>query len=217
MQSHNNCKYCNFIKNQSTELYNKILVETDNFIVTPSLGSLIPGWQLVIPKKHYLNVSQIGAEEKAELLNLLEQQINITSSSFKKEVAIFEHGAVNNGSLVGCGIDHAHIHIVPLDFNIGLAAKNIENTFAPTLKHTSILDFYRNNENLNQKPYWVCATNYQNIYYTEEMSEASQFFRRVIADKLSIGDKFDYKKHSFNENIAKTVDELTPKLINMVS
>ena len=33
-------------------------------------------------------------------------------------VTMFEHGASHTGSIMGCGVDHAHVHLVPLDFNL---------------------------------------------------------------------------------------------------
>ena len=43
--------------------YNVRLYETENFAVIPSLGSIVEGWLLIIPKKHYLSYGYLSSEE----------------------------------------------------------------------------------------------------------------------------------------------------------
>lgn len=199
------CKYCNFINNAGSDLHNTIIAETDSFIVVPTLGSLVPGWQLVIPKEHCLNALQLNFDKKEELNNLLQHRIELTKNIFKQQVLIFEHGAISDNTAIGCGIDHAHIHIVPFEMDILNEIKQKEPTFRK-LDIKSIYDFYLHKNKEQGKPYWVFSSDQNAVYYTDEMQESSQFFRKIIAKHCGMSERFDYKKFKFEINTVKTLE-----------
>jgi diadenosine tetraphosphate (Ap4A) HIT family hydrolase len=45
-----NCCFCE--RGAADEFWNKPVFETSKFVVLPSLGSLVEGWLLLIPRKH---------------------------------------------------------------------------------------------------------------------------------------------------------------------
>ena len=118
MVTKTSCKYCNFIKGNSSLVFDKFIDETTNFVVVPSMGSLVPGWQLICPKKHYLNMTMLGQNDKEEFNALLMRRVIATRELYKKQVIVFEHGAVTDNSLIGCGVDQAHVHVVPVEFDL---------------------------------------------------------------------------------------------------
>lgn len=201
------CKYCNFIQGNSSLVYDKIIDETENFVVVPTLGSLLPGWQLICPKKHYLNTTMLTRDEKLEFNKLLAERVEATIDLYQKKVVIFEHGAVVNNSLVGCGIDHAHVHVVPVDFDLLEAVRLDEKSFS-SIQTNNIFDFYLNNT-IEDKPYWVCSVLGEETLFTSDMKVTSQFFRKVIAKELNKERYFDYKKFSYVENAVKTVADFS--------
>jgi len=188
------CKYCNVITNGSTEIYDTIIEETKNFIVMPSLGSLVKGWLLITPKSHILNSRQLKINERKELNDLITKYSKSSSSLFEKNVAVFEHGAVYQDSIVGCGIDHAHVHIVPVAFDMEAQVKNSEKTFME-------LDNSINDD----KPYWVFSVNNGPVQFTNTMKHTSQFFRKVIATAINSPESYDYKKSTSNKNVIATL------------
>ena len=52
-------------------LWNTEVEQTESFAVLPSLGSLVPGWVLVIPRRPLINLSSLAENEKAELEHFL--------------------------------------------------------------------------------------------------------------------------------------------------
>lgn len=199
------CKYCNVITKGSTEIFDTIIEETKNFIVMPSLGSLVEGWLLITPKSHVLNSTQLKENERLELNDLITKYSKASSDLFEKNVAVFEHGAVYQDSIIGCGIDHAHVHIVPVDFDMEAQVKNSENTFMELNDFISIVDFYKNHPKNDDKPYWVFSVNNGPVQFTNTMKHTSQFFRKVIATAINSPESFDYKKSTSNKNVITTL------------
>src|SRR5665647_1499292 len=96
------------------EYYNSPLFETENFKVVPSLGAMIEGWLLIIPKEHFLSFAYIESDQFEEFEALQTEVVRILKDIYKTNVCVFENGAINCKSLVGCGVDYAHMHYVPL-------------------------------------------------------------------------------------------------------
>ncbi|MDB2705011.1 hypothetical protein N9Y67_00565 [Pseudomonadota bacterium] len=207
MASKGSCKYCNFIQGNSSLVYDSVIDETENFVVVPTLGSLLPGWQLICPKTHYLNTTMLNQNEKLEFNNLLAQRIKATFDLYQKQVVVFEHGAVVDNSLVGCGIDHAHVHILPVDFDFLEAVKSNEVSFS-SLELDNISDFYLNNT-IDDKPYWICSVVGEEVLFSSDMEATSQFFRKIIAKELNKEGNFDYKEFSYVENAVKTISDFS--------
>ena len=108
----------NIKKFNDLESYNVRLYETEHFAVIPSLGSIVEGWLLIIPKEHYLSYGYI---ESQALLDELKKLIDYVGGIVKQvygDYVIFENGAYCSNKLVGCGVDYAHIHIVPIKIDL---------------------------------------------------------------------------------------------------
>jgi diadenosine tetraphosphate (Ap4A) HIT family hydrolase len=106
----------------SIEKVDTILHETKNFVVTPTVGSLVEGWLLIISKSHFVSGGQLEEsyfKELQDLINLVRQRLE----NLQKQLFVFEHGPCSLLQTTGCGIDHLHFHIVPLDFNLFVKAK----------------------------------------------------------------------------------------------
>lgn len=186
--------------------YNKVLFESDNFIVIPSLGSLLPGWLLIVPKEFSLNLSQLSSKELRELDDLaLRCEVKL-QDKFQSKVVRFEHGPAIRQSKVGCGVDYAHLHIVPVNFDLievletGLSIHynwiEIESirSLAKTTHQSDYL-YYRNSTNQH--------------YVTYQDSVPSQLFRRVIAHQLSAPETFDWKSFPQVDTIQETIKNLS--------
>jgi ATP adenylyltransferase len=102
-----------------SKYYNKPIIESENFLVIPSLGSLIEGWLLIVPKKYHLNISQLSLADMVELeMVIAELGRRFLSMVSKDQFVIFEHGPTLENSVAGCGVDYAHLHWVPTNFDL---------------------------------------------------------------------------------------------------
>ena len=121
------CRLCALDSNHL--IWNRILWESENFCVVPSKGGFVPGWVMVVPKTHVLSVAQLPNPLYPEMKQLVAEVSARLTECFGPPTA-FEHGAVVENSSFGCGVDHAHLHLVPLPpyFRLRLLA---ERTLGP--------------------------------------------------------------------------------------
>lgn len=193
--------------------YNIRLYETENFAVIPSLGSIVEGWLLIIPKKHYLSYGYLSSEE---LYKELDDLIVYVGSIVKKaygEFVIFENGAFCSDKLVGCGVDYAHIHIVPIkDDLIDIIKTRYNKNY--NWKQVKSLDvsstFVKNSQ-----PYLYYRNQVGCSYITTDPNIPSQLFRKAIAYSRGIENEYDWKYHYFDENIDKTINSYK-QLFNVI-
>jgi ATP adenylyltransferase len=121
-------------------------------------------------------------------------------------VCMFEHGPSRENSLVGCGVDHAHLHIVPLKFDL----------------FSSVKPFMPPDVLWSQASFAECQTEYakgRDYLYLEQPTGAgriathasfgSQLFRRAIARRLGMEDRFDWRIYPQVSNVLATVEEVT--------
>jgi ATP adenylyltransferase len=111
----NPCVFCSQINGGSARApWNQAILESENFLVVPSLGSLVAGWTLLLPKRHYLSMGALPNDLRNEAESLQSKVECLLRSQFHEPLVAFEHGpsAAKHGT--GCGVDHAHLHILPI-------------------------------------------------------------------------------------------------------
>ncbi len=103
-----------------SDLFDVPLYEDAAAVVVPSVGGLVPGWCLIVPRTQSVNVQRLGAE-RVELSSARAFVVRalgaLPGTPFE-----FEHGASYLGGIAGCGVDQAHLHMVPLSFDLAGAA-----------------------------------------------------------------------------------------------
>ncbi len=93
-------------------LTSRIAFSSDNFVVLPSVSPLVEGHVLLLPKDHITSLAQLTEDNKEEFDSLLQFVYRKVGDLWARPI-IFEHG-VGNGRTGGCGVTHAHLHIVPI-------------------------------------------------------------------------------------------------------
>jgi ATP adenylyltransferase len=186
-------------ENSAASWCDRVLQETKNFIVIASIGAIVPGWLLIVPKRRLANMSLLTATERQELVWLRERVSSLMATN-GLPVFEFEHGDFVGGPH-GCGVDQAHLHIVPLSFDLISIAKQTEPA----------LQWKRQDAPLswtgNRNPYLYVGTpnEYGYIAYPEEPK--SQWFRKIIAAESGLVSCWDYKKFPFFRNVAHTIEK----------
>lgn len=206
------CNYCRtFLSGDVTpgDPFSEILLESDNFVVVPTLGSLVDGWVLIVPRKHYLSFFTLPPSLFSELKSILDRLASFCALCFG-EPTLFEHGPARPGSSLGCGIDHAHLHLAPLPFSLTDATMRSFEAHAVTLER---IELY---EDVRLKTLSTVLGHKSDYLFLEEggrtflvkLVEAppSQFLRRVIARRLGVPDKYDYRTHSGVRSAKRTAE-----------
>lgn len=190
-------------KFNDAEFYNVRLYETEHFAVIPSLGSLVEGWLLIIPKQHYLS---FGYLQSGELYNELEELIGYVGKIVKivyGDFVVFENGAFCADKLVGCGVDYAHIHIVPTNCNL---LDIIENQFSVKYNWKPIFSLKITSTYVEEnKPYLFYRNQQDYSFITTDTNIPSQLFRKAIAYTIGNEKEYDWKNNLFLDNIHETI------------
>ena len=176
-----------------------VVASNDHFVAVPSLGSLLPGWMLLIPRRPMPTLSLMNTEERTALA-ALRVDLSIRLSAYGKTEYAFEHGGVS-GSIVSCGVDQAHLHVVPLSFDLLHAAPRHDLGWRTSV---SIYDLTEA-ETGGREYLFVERAGVSLIGFPE--TPVSQWFRRLIAQECGV-EEWDYKRNPNLAQLAATAADL---------
>jgi hypothetical protein len=180
-----------------------VLRDTGTMVVTPTLGSIIPNWVLAIPKRHAANAARWAQNERSAPLSAI-KDITRSFGRDPEDVIWFEHGATEPHSIVGCGVDHAHIHILltpPFSFKQLCAEAQTKADLGWTLVRG---DAYAAID--SSRSYFVAGHGGQFLLAQSIEAAGSQFFRKTIARIVHRDAAWDYRTHPHIENVAETIE-----------
>lgn len=199
------CLCSNLVSTDSPDFWNKPLFESPNFVVIPSLGSLVDGWVLIVPKRHFICVGALPADFLHELEQIKTAVAERLSQQYG-EVCAFEHGPHSVNRQVGCGVDHAHLHLVPLQFDLKTAA---ESFMPPGVRwkagglQSCRAVFDKGLDYL----YIEQPLGYGRI--AAHTSLGSQILRKAIATHMGVPEQFSWRDYPQVEVISRTVRTLS--------
>ena len=92
-------------------LYNSKLLETDRYVVVPSLGPLVPGHVMIVSKEHQESLVAMGPAALDEY-NDLAMKVRSGPLLHDSNVLEAEHGSTS-GNKAGACVVHTHVHFIP--------------------------------------------------------------------------------------------------------
>ena len=204
---------CQLCPHQSAKTWDVPLLESANFRVLVSLGALVEGWVLLVPKEHFLSIGALPTSLFEELQSVKESVCERLQRIYG-HVSAFEHGPGTQRRNVGCGVDHAHLHVVPVSFDLAAAA-------APYLPEDST---------------WVVAdlkccksaaeAGDDYIYLEQPLNSGrilcrkdlgSQIMRRAIAAQIGVPNDFNWRTNPQIETVNRTIRALESEMREPVS
>ena len=180
------------------------LFSSANFLALPSLGSMVEGWLLVVPKKHFLSMGAMPADMANDMMDFRALVVKYLAPKYGALCA-FEHGPSCLRRQIGCGVDHAHLHLVPIGFDLISAAR----PFHPRNLAWSDADL--------DKCRSAFAQGLDYLYVEQPLGHGriavhdefgSQIFRKAIASHLGIPDRYSWHDYPQHENIRRTIDSV---------
>jgi diadenosine tetraphosphate (Ap4A) HIT family hydrolase len=180
----------------------RVLFENEYFFVVPSLGALVPGHVLVLPKAHYYSVGEIPEAELHSFEALVRHTRGLISRVYGS-CAEFEHGCVEGGSKAGACIDHAHLHLLPL-------ARDLQSMIDAKFGSGCEIHAFSELKGFVRKriPYLY----YRNPSGTAKAYEAqqvpSQFFRQLVFATGDSTRSWDWKRDIRTDLVVQTYDAL---------
>jgi ATP adenylyltransferase len=196
------CLCSNLVSAVSPEAWDRPVFESSNFVALPSLGSLVEGWLLLVPKEHYISMGSLPTSLVTEM-----EEMKATVSAHVRnqygEICVFEHGPAVASRKVGCSVDHAHLHIVPAAFDIGQAARPFMPNDAEWVR-ASWIECREAHQAGKDYLYFEQPLGYGRIATHSEFE--SQVFRRVIASEIGRPGDFNWREHPELSTVARTIN-----------
>ena len=170
--------------------------------VIPTIGALVPGWVLLVPRIPLSALAAASTSERAQVL-AASNEVAQDLSSFGGQNFFFEHGAAKPGSVLGCGVEQAHLHLVNLDFDLVQAALALGDcqewtqvdTRDPWASIPANMEYY-------------LVSNFHQAYVTYPTKKESQYFRKVMACRLGLADQWDYRMYPHERHARQTIQAL---------
>lgn len=172
-------------------VFDEPVAANSDAVVVPSLGSIVPGWTLLVPRRQATNFAIIDETARHALCGLRRYVEARLRAAFPGTVYEFEHGPARHGGTLGCGVDQAHLHIVPLSLNLVEKVRSIPGAVIDIPSDVS--------------DGWTLAPNgvdYLFVRNTETKAGVivlpstlrSQAIRRIIADGVGLSETWDYRE-----------------------
>ncbi len=187
-----------------------VLYRDEDLIVCPTLGSFLPYWYLLIPTKHCLNFADWENESDERSVRSRIQNLTRNVLGEAENYIWFEHGPANRGSATGCGVDHAHIHVI---LGTGFATKDILRAAVELgVENWQESDFdhvFRNR--LDNDEYLAFGDSKTGFLKNLSSPVGSQFFRRALAFLDGKRTDWDYKEYAHQQTAQRSVDRILAK------
>jgi ATP adenylyltransferase len=187
----------------SSAPWDRVLAESSSFVAFPSLGSLVSGWVLIVPRRPMLNLSSLSPAEWDEL-DEFQSRVAERLRSFGSQLFVFEHGNRMAGSPLGCGVDQAHLHLVPLPFDLMQAAVDHPDGNVKWSMPIEAVSF-RAAVSADAEYIGIMDPSSGTAVHGRVRQPTSQWVRRVIAQGLGYAEEWDYKNHPNVPNLLGTV------------
>ncbi len=213
LEAINKCEFCDefaggsansFGAHYANEVVSRTILEQDDFRVLPSLGQIVPGYLLLVPIHHYRAFADMPLEElqAAEVLKTnLTEQMRSKYGNF----LFFEHG-VRTSDSGGCGISHAHLHVVPFPDDKD-PIEQLTRAF-PFEEVSSLLGLNRVQPDRSYL-YYESVRGNKYVFYPPFIP--SQYIRRVLAEALGTR-AWDWRRCGREERLLRTLSQVSQLL-----
>lgn len=203
-----NCPYCQqfekgYFTYNNQNFGNRILYDSGNFMVFPSLGQIVEGYLLIATKAHYTALGQMPQELLSELESVQQRVKEVLSANYAVPL-FFEHGTISETIRGGTSVDHAHMHAVPTPANL---LEDLPRTFSVM----RFADFHALKEQFETSIPYLFYESQSGEKFLLESSEpiVSQFFRLRLASKLGVPEKGNWRDYPGLEELVRTKERLT--------
>jgi diadenosine tetraphosphate (Ap4A) HIT family hydrolase len=179
----------------------RIVMASACFRIVPTLGQLVAGHLLIVPSRHLCALADLPSLHVDELSDLC-RRVRSTLKDVYGECLFFEHGVRGSGS-GGCGIDHAHMHAVPVsgDGILGVLIRQ----FGGRAIH-SVADIKKV---VGQESYLFFEDSSGMKYVFPVKKLPSQYMRKLVARSIGKAD-WDWRKSEQEPELISTLERLTP-------
>lgn len=107
------CDFCTDLANGLPLQPSRPMWVSSRLALMPTIGPLTTGHMLLVPRQHLTSFGALDAADWADALKAIAGVEGLLERRFGVTLA-FEHGTSGSPTAGGCGIDHAHMHFLPV-------------------------------------------------------------------------------------------------------
>ena len=161
-----------------SELPSEFLLKTDRFSVVADVAPLARGHVLVVSDVHVASMADLPSESLEKLGAIRRFVTSVFRAEYGSGSIAFEHGLCDPTLKSACGIDHAHLHVLPTDMSITDAFRSVFDCRG--ISSLSQLP----GANSGSQEYLLLIDQQEKHYLATVEEPTSQFFRKVISDGM---------------------------------
>jgi diadenosine tetraphosphate (Ap4A) HIT family hydrolase len=180
-----------------------VCVETPDFVVITSIGPLVRGHVLLVPKRHVRSFASLSARDLNAGDELAGELAAALADVYDQPVHRFEHGSARCGSTVACSVEHAHLHLVPTAADPWPLIRNAGPWVA--LRNGGLADSVGDREYLLYEQ----PDGHRRVWITGEAPIASQLMRQAFATAIGIPELWDWRVHPRTGDIRSTFSRVS--------
>lgn len=183
----------------------RILLRKAGFIVLPTIGQIFEGSLLILPERHIERIASLNQGQLADCMHVLDHAV--TEVSKYGVPIVFEHGATSC-SQGGCGIYHAHIHVVPLPSGTKATCEDLM-PHSPYEVFPAIHEAYRGLTNINEYLLLRDTTGtVATLCVSPEIKHLvpSQVFRQRLQENFGLKQPWDWRAYSQEQSLLQVVN-----------
>lgn len=183
------------------ESSSRVILGTPGFRIVPTLGQIAEGHLLIVPLDHVCALADLPLDEIVRLEDLCQYVRSILADTYG-ECIFFEHGIRNERS-GGCGIDHAHMHAVPVPLRA--APTRLRETFqGSTIGRLAEIKIEVPDSSYI---FFEDCSGSRSVFTIDCIP--SQYMRMLIAESIGKND-WDWRKSGYEAELVSAVGRLLP-------
>ena len=187
------CRFCGIVNGAQSARTNALdtpWLQSPHYAAISSVGGFIPGWSLIVPRSHRLNLT--ADYDREDFVAFTKEAISLVEAKFGRS-CIFEHGTTSEDSETSCGTAHAHLHVVPFAGDLESLAEQFDESLE--WKHVRCSDLAKASAG---SEYLFVANEYCGNNSSGKLAllsqGRSQYFRRVLAQAVGKVGSHNYRE-----------------------
>jgi len=205
------CPFCIEFSNTELSIWNKkrdflplnrILFNHNGWNILPPLGSFMAGGLLIVSERHYRCCSVLDHETALSLDEIISRTVRVLENVYKTNILFFEHGTAACDSKGACCVDHAHINVFPVNFDIW--------EYLPAFKEK-----YKINSAVELSGYadcdylWIFDLKSNFVFPVDGIP--SQYIRTLITKNMNFPERWNWQDYLGLDEIQATMRDLDGK------
>lgn len=182
---------------------NRVFMSDEHFVAMPTVSPLSVGHTLIVPMVHLTSLAQLDRQRRISLATFSKRVVAKVRDRYGSFL-LFEHG-VGAGKTGGCGVTHAHLHVLPLS---KAHAEQVKQRICSDHPDQTCGSFSNVLASVHQDAtYLIYGDSFSHVQVIVQADIPSQYLRKLLAETLG-RHEWDWKRLEGWDEMVATYDSL---------